>query len=146
LTFTCIGLGMATPYLLIGAFPKLISFLPKPGLWMDTFKQLMGFLMLGTVVFLFSSLDQKWVIPTLTLLLGIGIGCWWLGRTPMTEEFSRRMIAWASSLVIIAVAAVVGFVVFVPRHQLDWVPFARAVLEEHRKEGRTVLVDFTAHW
>ena len=146
LTFTCIGLGMATPYLLIGAFPRLISFLPKPGLWMDTFKQLMGFLLLGTVVFLFSSLEQKWVIPTLTLLLGIGIGCWWLGRTPMTEEFSTRMIAWASSLAVIAAAAVIGFVVFVPRHQLDWVPFTRAVLEQHRKEGRTVLVDFTAHW
>ncbi len=53
LAFTCIGLGMATPYLLIGAFPQLISFLPKPGQWMDTFKQLMGFLLLGTVVFLF---------------------------------------------------------------------------------------------
>ena len=70
LAFTCIGLGMATPYLLIGAFPRLISFLPKPGAWMETFKQLMGFLLLGTVVFLFNSLEHKWVIPTLTLLLG----------------------------------------------------------------------------
>ncbi|MHB8951818.1 MAG: protein-disulfide reductase DsbD family protein [Pirellulaceae bacterium] len=146
LTFTSIGVGMATPYLLIGAFPRLISFLPKPGLWMDTFKQLMGFLMLGTAVFLFSSLEQKWVIPTLTLLLGVGIGCWWLGRTPLTAEFSTRMTAWISSLAVIALAAVIGFLVLVPRHQLDWIPFTRAVLEEHRNEGRTVLVDFTAHW
>ncbi len=45
LAFTCIGLGMAAPYLLIGAFPRLIGFLPKPGPWMETFKQLMGFLL-----------------------------------------------------------------------------------------------------
>lgn len=29
--FACIGIGMAFPYLLIGAFPRLIRFLPKPG-------------------------------------------------------------------------------------------------------------------
>ena len=37
------GLGMASPYLVIGAFPQLLRFLPKPGAWMDTFKQIMGF-------------------------------------------------------------------------------------------------------
>ena len=31
MVFFFIGLGMAFPYLLIGAFPKLIRFLPKPG-------------------------------------------------------------------------------------------------------------------
>ena len=35
LIFGCIGLGMASPYLLIGAFPQLIRFLPKPGRWME---------------------------------------------------------------------------------------------------------------
>ena len=54
LIFGCIGLGMASPYLLIGAFPQLIRFLPKPGAWMDTFKQMMGFVLLGTIVFLFT--------------------------------------------------------------------------------------------
>ena len=54
--FGAVGLGMASPYLLIGVFPELIRFLPKPGAWMDTFKQLMGFLLLATVVYLFNSL------------------------------------------------------------------------------------------
>ena len=59
LIFACIGLGMASPYLLIGAFPQLIRFLPKPGAWMDTFKQMMGFVMLGTIVFFFSFMKQR---------------------------------------------------------------------------------------
>ena len=146
LAFTCIGLGMATPYLLIGAFPQLISFLPKPGPWMDTFKQLMGFLLLGTVVFLFSSLEQKWVMPTLTLLLGVGIGCWWLGRTPMTAEFSTRMIAWASSLAMIAAGRRRSASSCWCR-EISWTGFrSRVLCWSNIEEGRTVLVDFTAHW
>jgi len=146
LAFTCIGLGMATPYLLIGAFPSLVSFLPKPGQWMDTFKQLMGFLLLGAVVFLFASIEQKYTIATLTLLLGIGLGCWWLGRTPITESLGRRLWAWAGCFGIIALAAVIGFIGLVPRHELEWIPYSRATLDQQLAEGRTVLVDFTAHW
>ncbi|CAN0381929.1 unnamed protein product, partial [Ectocarpus sp. 4 AP-2014] len=51
LMFAAIGLGMASPYLLIGAFPNLVRFLPKPGAWMETFKQLMGFVLMGTAVY-----------------------------------------------------------------------------------------------
>ncbi len=144
--FTCIGLGMGTPYLLIGAFPRLINILPKPGQWMDTFKQLMGFLLLGAVVFLFASVEQKYTIATLTLLLGIGVGCWWLGRAPLTDSLGRRLLGWAGGLAVIALAAVIGFIGLVPRHELPWIPYDRATLERHLAEGRIVLVDFTAHW
>ena len=51
------GLGMASPYLLVGAFPELLRFLPKPGPWMETFKQFMGFVLMGTVVYLLTALD-----------------------------------------------------------------------------------------
>ncbi len=80
--FAAIGLGMASPYLLIGAFPSLIRFLPKPGAWMDTFKQLMGFVLLGTVVYLMTLVRWPAMVPTLTLLIGLWAGCWWIGRTP----------------------------------------------------------------
>jgi len=146
LAFTCIGLGMATPYLLIGAFPGLVSFLPRPGQWMETFKQLMGFLLLGAVVFLFASVEAKYVIPTLTLLLGVGVGCWWLGRTPMTAAVPKRLLAWASCAAVIALTAEIGFVGLVPRNELPWIPYDRVSLDRHLAEGHTVLVDFTAHW
>jgi suppressor for copper-sensitivity B len=144
--FTAMGLGMASPYLLIGVFPRLINRLPKPGAWMDTFKQTMGFLLMGTVIFLMNSLQQQWIIPTLILLLGIGIGCWWLGKTPATVEFADRLKAWASMVLVIAASAVVGFVLLMPRHELAWQPFDRVALDKHLEEGRTVLVDFTADW
>ena len=57
--FFALGIGMASPYLVIGAFPSLIRFLPKPGAWMVTFKQLMGFVLIATVVFLLSVLPSE---------------------------------------------------------------------------------------
>ena len=42
--------GMAAPYLLLAVSPAPAALLPRPGAWMETFKQLMGFPMLATVV------------------------------------------------------------------------------------------------
>lgn len=146
LTFTAIGLGMASPYLLIGAFPQMIRVLPKPGAWMDTFKQVMGFLLMGTVIFLFNSLMLEWVIPTLTLLLGIAVACWWIGRISVTAELSQKLIGWGWASAIIVLAGYVGFVTLVTTHRLEWDPFSRPTLDRYLAEGYTVLVDFTADW
>ncbi len=89
LIFMSIGLGMASPYILIGAYPHLVSFLPKPGAWMETFKQTMAFLLLGTVVFMFSFMDSTYVVPTFALLIGIWAACWWIGRVPFTVSTKR---------------------------------------------------------
>ena len=75
---------MALPYIVIGIEPGLVKFLPRPGAWMETFKQLMGFLLLLTVIYLFYTLGERYFLATLTLLVGLGFGCWWVGRTPIT--------------------------------------------------------------
>jgi len=49
--FTSLSVGFALPFVLLGLFPALIKKIPKPGLWMNTFKEFMGFLLLGTVVY-----------------------------------------------------------------------------------------------
>jgi thiol:disulfide interchange protein len=144
--FTCIGLGMAAPYLLVGAIPRLVNLLPKPGAWMDIFKQIMGFVLMGTVIFLFLSVPANLVVPTLILLLGIGIACWLLGITPLTAEFRTKLTAWGAGVAVVVVSAVLGFLVFVPSHGIEWQPFSRVALDQHLGNGNTVLVDFTANW
>ena len=146
LTFSSIGFGMATPYITIGIAPQLVAFLPKPGLWMDTFKQAMGFLLMATVVFLFMSVSAEYTIPTLTVLLGISIGCWILGRTPMTAEFNTKLQGWIGCIAVIGASVVIGFLWLVPNTKIDWQPYSRITLDHHLEEGNTVLVDFTANW
>ena len=106
----------------------------------------MGFVLMATVIFLFLSVPYEYVIPTLTLLLGIGVGCWLIGKTPMTADLSTRLKGWAGCLAVIALSAVLGFVVLMPSYKIDWQPFSRISLDQHLKEGHTVLVDFTANW
>jgi thiol:disulfide interchange protein len=147
LIFLFVGLGMATPYLIIGAAPSLVRWLPRPGEWMVTFKQLMGFLLLGTVVYLFSTIGQQYFIPTLTLVVAIWFACWWIGRTPLTASDSARRASWIGGA---STAAVVGFLAFrlltPSEFELPWQPFSPAALTQARVDGKTVLVDFTADW
>ncbi len=51
LCLTMMGLGMSLPYIILGAFPVLTRYLPKPGAWMESFKQAMSFLMFGTAAY-----------------------------------------------------------------------------------------------
>ena len=58
LVFTLIGVGLSFPYLVFSYFPSLLSKLPKPGDWMDTFKQFMAFPLYATVAWLLWTLQS----------------------------------------------------------------------------------------
>jgi thiol:disulfide interchange protein DsbD len=109
LGFGAAGLGMASPYLVIGAFPGLVSFLPKPGGWMDTFKHVMGFVLLGTVVFLMTFMEEPYVVPTLAFLVGLWAAFWWIGRVPLTEGLDAKLRAWGAAT---AFAVLIGLFSF----------------------------------
>ncbi len=66
---------MAFPYLLLGLFPKLIGWLPKPGTWMIRFKEFAGFVLLGSVIFIIYYTDKSFTIPLLVMLLGVAWDC-----------------------------------------------------------------------
>ena len=52
LVFLSLAVGFALPYFLIAIFPSLVNFLPKPGQWMESLKQLFGFMMFGAAIWL----------------------------------------------------------------------------------------------
>jgi thiol:disulfide interchange protein len=165
LIFGSIGLGMASPYLVIGAFPKLIAFLPKPGAWMKTFEELLGFLMLGAVVYLFTTLSKSYFIPTLTLCVGLWFAFWLIGRTPLTAPPMTRLIAWLGGAAFAALLGIIGFAFLFDiaevkyideetaavaghggKEKFGWHRFSLDALVKARAEGKTVMVDFWAKW
>ncbi len=107
--FMSVGLGMASPYLLIGAFPELIRFLPKPGAWMETFERLMGFVLLGTVVFIFTFLDWPYVVPTVGLLFGLWAVCWWIERAAFRGRRIEKIRAWGEGLAFLVIVWIILF-------------------------------------
>ncbi len=143
------GVGMALPYLLFGMFPAAVRYLPKPGNWMETFKQVCGFILLGTVVFLLYGLTDKYVVPTLVLLLGLGVGLWMIGNlynmaSPKSWRIKMRMLA----LVVTALIAGLAFYMATATDHLKWKPYSEEALAEAMSgpEPNIVLVDFTADW
>jgi len=145
--FSSIGLGMALPYLLIAVFPRLIVFLPKPGAWMDTFKQLLGFLLLGTVAFIFSFFPEEDMVLVFGSLIGVWFGCWIIGRVPNWETLPKRLAAWTGGVGAAAAACFLAFwATSAGPIVMAWEPYDEARLQQLQREGRTVLVDFTAKW
>ena len=163
-TWGTIGLGMASPYLLIGAFPTLIHRMPRPGMWMVRFKEFSGFVLMATVIFLINSISPSLLIPTLIMLLGIALGLWMIGNlydhsTPEPQKWKVRLAAVLITLPLIGYGVVqhvgpVNMEKYVYSHfrakpeteHLPWEPFSSEKLVELRKSGQPILIDFTADW
>lgn len=150
LVWSVMGLGMASPYILLGFFPGWVKFLPKPGNWMVTFKEVCGFILMGTVIFLMSSLKANWILPLLILLLAIGFSLWMIGQLYTINSPGRRR--WTVRTFAALVSGVgcwmaMGLADEKPGvHELPWQAFDGVKLKTELRQGRTVFVDFTADW
>ena len=117
---------------------------------MDTFKQIMGFVLFGTVVFILVSVPSPSVVPTVGLLFGLWAACWWIGRTPPTAAFGTKLQSWVEATAFAGLVWIITFGwlsnVMQGRDELPWQPFSKAALEASTAAGKTALVDFTADW
>ncbi|MGZ5967437.1 MAG: protein-disulfide reductase DsbD family protein, partial [Polyangiales bacterium] len=80
LIFAFIGFGLAIPYLLLTQIPAIGRRLPKPGMWMETVKQLMGFSLLATAIWLFRTFQLQVTASAanwfLFFLLTLAVALW----------------------------------------------------------------------
>lgn len=154
--FTALALGMAFPYLLLSRYPALLKKLPRPGAWMETMKQVMGFFLLATVVWLFWVLSALVHSITLTAVLAAflfaGIGAWVLGKWDVLSRPShQRWIGRSVGLLFIALGAATALgnvhrAANEPETGGEWEAFSPERLAALRAEGRPVFIDFTAKW
>jgi thiol:disulfide interchange protein/DsbC/DsbD-like thiol-disulfide interchange protein len=165
LFFLTIGLGLASPYLLLSWKPGWLKFLPRPGRWMERFKVAMGFPMLATAVWIFwftaPRFGENGVIWVGFFLVGLACAAWIWGE--FVQRAGRRrgvgMVVAAAVLLASygyalegklrwrapASPAAGGHVQNEP-DGVQWIPWSAETLARARREGRPVLVDFTAKW
>lgn len=166
LMFLTAGLGLAAPYLLLSIEPTWLRFLPKPGNWMITFKMIMGFPMLATALWLLTLAPDHFgpdgVFWMGMFLLLVAFAAWIYGRSIQLGQ-GRRGLAWAGIAAALAVG--VGVVLEGELHWrspqvdvgsasapatrrggIDWASWSPAAVEQARRAGHPVLVDFTAKW
>ena len=160
LMFIAIAAGMSAPYLVLSAQPAWVNLLPKPGAWMERVKQLMGFPMLATLLFLLYVLGEQRglaaVVWTMCFLLVVSIACWMKGAflTPLASGKTRAVV-----LVLMLALVLGGGAYFiggkfaatkldtaVTTNDGDWIPFTSERLEAELAKGAPVFIDFTAAW
>jgi thiol:disulfide interchange protein/DsbC/DsbD-like thiol-disulfide interchange protein len=156
--FALLGLGMALPYLAASWWPVVARALPRPGAWMNTFRQLMAFPMFATVVWLLWVLGQQSGIDgaaaLLMLLVALALLIWALGL----KGKSRVVLAGTAALALVWLG--IGIGPNVTRLQTTESPATTATAVQGQSwetwspekqaallaEGRPVFVDFTAAW
>ena len=143
-----IGIGMALPYAILTSMPGLLNRLPKPGRWMEIFKQAVGFILLGIAVWLITVLPQENRADVLYFALVLSFCAWmWSGWVSYNTKFSRKLF-----IRLIAAALLLWAVMFflVKPHPstppIDWQPYNADRIETAIEEGRPVLIKFTADW
>ena len=158
--YSIIGLGMASPYLLLGAFPEWLRFLPKPGEWMETFKKIMGFCLLLAVIWILYFVQMEKLLPTVALLFALWFVCWFFGHQQLSGGVTKR--SYGISAVVLGLVVLFSYQIpGVPNsytlesamrtrlygHEGEhWKPYSAAAFESALSSGRTVIVDFTADW
>ena len=149
--FTALGLGLAAPYLLLSFQPAWTRLLPRPGAWMEIFKQLTAVIFFATVIWLvyvYGSLFAGGAsggqgIYRVALLLGcflmLAVAGWVLGKWPAR---------WTSTIAAILIAALgLAIPLYQPKDtNLVWTPYSQQALNQARAAGHPVFIDFTAAW
>ena len=148
--FMSIGTGMALPYLLLTAIPRLLKYIPRPGEWLNVFEQVMGFLLMFTVIYLVGIFSQDSIMPMVAFLGFIAIGLWQYGRY---GSLHRTALTRAVSSVVLVIMLVTGY--FISFHYLYTKSEASSItgqsfsverMVRNRDAGRISVIDFTAEW
>jgi thiol:disulfide interchange protein/DsbC/DsbD-like thiol-disulfide interchange protein len=152
-TFVFMGLGLALPFCLLVLVPGLSKRLPKPGMWMEHAKKLLGFALLATTVWLVWVMGGLAGVDGMARLLAfltvVALGAWLYGL--MQDATGGRKVAGLVAVGAVLVGGAAGFLRFEePRGAAPREASVQAWSEEAvaaaLAAGQPVFIDFTADW
>jgi thiol:disulfide interchange protein DsbD len=143
--FAALGSGMAAPMLLLSYSKTLRQRMPKPGPWMDTFKQLLAFPLYATAIWLLWVSGRQTSVTTMAMLLvgmlAIALGLWLWRYRPWGR--------WAGAVALLGALLVIPSQALESRGRAmdasegDWSEQRLAALVD---SGKPVFVNVTADW
>lgn len=164
--FLALGFGLALPYLLLSSFPPARMLLPRPGRWMEIFRQFLAFPMFASSAWLVWVLAQQsgnmGLIYAFTGAISIAF-IFWIGRV-MPDRGPGRAFSYLGLLV--AAGLFLATLIYLPGHvktpdrHPDQAPamqtqagtidnpvkFTPERLDQSLATGRPVFVNMTAAW
>ncbi len=151
LIFLGLGIGFSLPYLVLSAKPSLLNFLPKPGQWMETFKQFMAFPMWASALWLLwvlsSQVNNQEVIQVLLGALLITSGLWLVEK----NKSETNWIRWIVRLPLILLLIFSFWLIPTTYSDLDeseqgQLTYSPKLLEDLREKNALIFLNFTADW
>jgi thiol:disulfide interchange protein DsbD len=162
--FFAVGAGLAFPYVLLCLNPAWMKILPKPGVWMEHFKEAMGFVLLGSVIWLLYVLGRQTgpdgVAGTVGFLLAASFGTWLYNKLCGFDASKLKKVTLA--VVALAIAGSTMYFLTWPSvkgtnwsalasgptvaNGVTWEKFSKEAVDKHLKDGKVVFLDFTAEW
>ena len=141
--FFAMGIGMSIPYLVVALFPALVSFLPKPGKWMQYVKCFLGILLLLTLIWIaniiLNHFNYYFIIASIFLLIVIIF---------FTIRYSQSFIFIVITLFIFLSLPLFSF--FKQQHYETvgegWQDFFAIQIEDLISNNEIVFLDITADW
>jgi suppressor for copper-sensitivity B len=144
--FVAMGIGLAFPYLAIAAFPRLVSWLPRPGAWMIALRRVLGLALAGTGLWL------AWVLAAESGVAAAAVALVLMIAVPVALYLLRRIPARAAAVAaLVALAFLIPAALPVPPPPVAaesgfWRPFDPEAIARLVSQGHTVFVDVTADW
>ena len=151
LIFLGLGVGFSLPYLVLSAKPSLLNFLPKPGQWMENFKQFMAFPMWASALWLLwvlsSQVSSEEVIQVLLGALMITTGLWLIEKNNTEKNWIRWLVRLPFLLLLVfSLWLIPTSYSNLEEPQSDQLAYSPQLLQELREDNALVFLNFTADW
>lgn len=163
IVFIFLGLGMALPFLILSFSPALLKYMPKPGAWMNTFKEFMAFPLYATVLWLLWVLGLQVGVNGMAMVVGacllLAFGLWLLQQRSVAGPFWRTANAVLCAVTVMIAIYALQSPTLAARQGSSaladangefggerYEPFGTARLAELRAAGQPVFVNMTAAW
>lgn len=147
IVFVSVGLGMASPYILLAIFPRLGRHFPVPGPWLAKLEVLLGFFLLLTCAYLFSLLTGEARVGAASAMGALFVLGWVWGKIQKKRGMGgifhwRWILGCAAALGLFL--AVWNFM-WLEDRKITWVPYTQE--EFLALQGKkNIVLDFTADW
>lgn len=166
--FLLIGLGLALPFILLGFIPAVLKVIPKPGEWMNIFKEIMGFVLIGVALWMLHDLyqmtDGDYLFRVLLFLVVVSFAAWLYGQfvRPEYKSFTQwNITVWALAIIVASAMYYLpyeekvpepvtvtqdGLFIPAPKAPAGWYQFSPELVNTLIARSEPVFLDFGAVW
>jgi thiol:disulfide interchange protein DsbD len=147
--FMAIGIGASAPFICVAAFPRIVSKLPKPGKWLSTLEEFMGFAMLLSCAWpiwiLLSQISQVRFVLVIMCCIGAAMFSWFL-KKPRKNKIPTYIALAGICASVMAGGYYASSAPQSTHAEIQWVDYSDKTLDDAKIWKAAIFLDFTASW